>query len=400
MATLPKIRNKLRNVSSKNKSLQDILQTMKKTEEIISVEEFKGGIHNTKIVTLVIDPLTGEETKRVHFYNRLNLAVILATATAFQANDIESLIKGFNLQGYDFTEDDLEVAGNGISAKATSLGYYGNYKDGNPPEPVDCKCFMDHQSFTIEEDRLLDDNPGPDYFVSKYTLELFVNGQFYYKDFGFNKRVSEMVKETIVANNLTNDISFDLITDNKLRYFVKNLTNKCGSFGYTLRGVLTNPVGELYFIDMLPSIELCPVGERKLVCDNLSDTVSLSNNTGTIYRMGSDGEMYLSVNGAKVSQYWDKNKNYRIDTFLSDVTAQVIGTLYLLEYTERANPNYSSALVNKTDDCVDVEIGFIATGQPPYILFKHILGPGVPSSPEGENVDINIPIDFLMPEIG
>lgn len=392
MASLPKIRNKLRNVSSKNKSLQDILQTMKQAETIVSVEAFKGGIHNTKIVTTLKDPITGEDTKRVHFYNRLNLAVILAGVT-ISSPDMPSLIKDLNLQGFDFTEDDLEIKNNSLSAKETSLGYYGSSDGGDGPDPTECKCFMDHQSFTITEDRLLDNNPGPDYFVSKYTVELVVHGKFYYKDFGFNKHISEMIKETIVENNLDKDISFDLITDNKLRYYVKNLTDKCGSFSYTIRGVLTNPVGQLYFIDMLPTIELCPVGERKLECPNLSDTVSLSLRTSENFGVN-QGEIYLSINGATVSQFWGNLETQNVGTFLSDVTQQVIGSLYTLDYTERANPQFPTALVNRTDDCVQVEIGYYEQGrhgQEPFILLKHVLGPNIPSSPEGENVSLSFP---------
>lgn len=116
---LPSLRTKLKNVSKRNKALQDILASCKIAESVISVEEHKQGIHNTKIILQLSN---GE--KRVHFYNRVLLSTTIPEGFLSSGNlplDIENLN---GLYGCDFTEDDLELVSSTLVAKTTSLGYY------------------------------------------------------------------------------------------------------------------------------------------------------------------------------------------------------------------------------------------------------------------------------------
>lgn len=116
---LPSLRTKLKNVSKRNKALQDILASCKIAESVISVEEHKQGIHNTKIILQLSN---GE--KRVHFYNRVLLSTAIPEGFLSSGNislDIENLN---GLYGCDFTDDDLELVSSALVAKATSLGYY------------------------------------------------------------------------------------------------------------------------------------------------------------------------------------------------------------------------------------------------------------------------------------
>ena len=113
---LPALRKRLKTISDSNKGLQDILQSMQKGTEILSVEPYNGKVHNTKI-TLEIDkgsnyPEQERYVERVHFYNRLNLAEVLQDVYVDPQEDIEIIIEQLNNQGYDFTIDDVEFVGN------------------------------------------------------------------------------------------------------------------------------------------------------------------------------------------------------------------------------------------------------------------------------------------------
>ena len=131
---LPTLRTKLNGVSARNKSLQDILQTSNQGERVLSVEAHQGGQHNTKITLEMPD-----KEKRVHFYNRLNLSVLLPENLELKSTLAET-IYALNLAGYDFTSDDLELVDGMLQAKATSLGYYGGIM---VEEPV--TAILDHQ---------------------------------------------------------------------------------------------------------------------------------------------------------------------------------------------------------------------------------------------------------------
>ena len=127
---LPTLRKRLRGISSKNKSLQDILRTSKEAKEVLSILPTTGGIHNTQLVLLVdqgenVDP-KDRFIRRIHFYSRLDLADIMSGVT-IESKDLPSIINELNLKGYDFDEHDLELVNKKITAKSTSLGYIGFY---------------------------------------------------------------------------------------------------------------------------------------------------------------------------------------------------------------------------------------------------------------------------------
>lgn len=134
MTLLPRPRTKLKNISAKNKSLQDILITMKDTDVVLSVESFKKGIHNTRII---IQRKNGE--KRVQFYNRIDLNLVIPADAQFDTSTVEKAVNDLNTKyGCDFTTDDLEIKDNKIYAKETSLGYFADTKAPDPdPEPSD-----------------------------------------------------------------------------------------------------------------------------------------------------------------------------------------------------------------------------------------------------------------------
>lgn len=128
---LPSLRKRLRTVSGKNQSLQDILRTLNDSTEILSIQSQLRGIHNTSIVLKVDlgdnhEPSTRYDT-RVHFYNRLPLANVLV-GLDYTGTTIEQIIAKLNIQGCDFNEDDLEVVSDYLCAKETSLGYIGRFK--------------------------------------------------------------------------------------------------------------------------------------------------------------------------------------------------------------------------------------------------------------------------------
>lgn len=68
---LATLRKKLKGVSIRNRSLQDILLTCGRAKRVISVESHPAGIHNTKLIVELPD---GRHL--VHFYSRLNLATL------------------------------------------------------------------------------------------------------------------------------------------------------------------------------------------------------------------------------------------------------------------------------------------------------------------------------------
>ncbi len=133
---LPTLRKKLKTISSKNQSLQDILRTLSDSTELLSIQPKLRGIHNTSIVVKTdlgkhLDPSI-RYTTRVHFYNRIPLENIL-TGLDYTGNDITAIIQKLNLQGCDFNEDDLELANGQLKAKDISLGYIGSIGSEIPP---------------------------------------------------------------------------------------------------------------------------------------------------------------------------------------------------------------------------------------------------------------------------
>lgn len=118
---LPRLRTKLSTISSKNESLQDLLQTCSDAAEVIDIQSNTGGIHNTKLTV----ELKSKEP-RVHFYNRLDIKNIIPQDLDLPCV-LPEVIFALNTQhGCDFTEDDLEFGDRILKAKEKSLGYIGS----------------------------------------------------------------------------------------------------------------------------------------------------------------------------------------------------------------------------------------------------------------------------------
>ena len=130
---MTELRTKLRNVSSKNQGLQDILRSCSEAKEILSVETHEGGVHNTKLTLLMKN---GEE--RVHFYNRVELKNTIPEGF-ISSGDIDLDIEILNLAyGCDFTDDDVTMTCGNYAAKPASLGYFskGTLQGSNLPANV------------------------------------------------------------------------------------------------------------------------------------------------------------------------------------------------------------------------------------------------------------------------
>lgn len=112
------LRKKLKTVNEFNRSLQDILPTSRRAGRVISVEKQESGIHNTK---LIVELDNGE--RRVHFYNRIDLANILNNVE-LTSNKIEEIVPQLNLLGYDFEVSDFILVDGAITAHPDSLGYF------------------------------------------------------------------------------------------------------------------------------------------------------------------------------------------------------------------------------------------------------------------------------------
>ena len=132
---LPRLRRSLKNINSRNQSLQDIVKSCSKATEVLSVEPYNGKAHNTKI-TLLIDkgsnyPEQERYVERVHFYNRLDIAEILENVE-FGSDNTLDLIEELNNLGFDFTEDDIIYSSGEVLALDQSLGYYNRGADTTP----------------------------------------------------------------------------------------------------------------------------------------------------------------------------------------------------------------------------------------------------------------------------
>ena len=128
---LPVLRKRLKTISDGNRGLQDILQSMQKGAEILSVESYNGKVHNTKI-TLLVDKgsnysLQERYEERVHIYNRVALDKVIPANAIYPKTTVEAAIDVLNFQySCDFTEDDVEFIDGTLVAKETSLGYYND----------------------------------------------------------------------------------------------------------------------------------------------------------------------------------------------------------------------------------------------------------------------------------
>ena len=116
-----KLRNKLRSISYRNQSLQDILRSCDEATTVIDVTEHYAGIHNTKLTLLL---KSGE--KRVHFYNRLDLKDVLSSGLLLPIENVSETLDILNAeQQGDFEREDLIFNEFDIEAHPDSLGYIG-----------------------------------------------------------------------------------------------------------------------------------------------------------------------------------------------------------------------------------------------------------------------------------
>lgn len=200
---LPSLRRNLKNVSSRNQSLQDILRTTAASLKAVSIEPVTKGIHNTK---LTLQLITGEQ--RVHFYNRLPLENVIAGLT-ITSNDLDSVLTELNLQGCDFNEDDLEFVDRILTAKPTSLGYVGALGNVAGPREISCDgatedaiiMILVHESITEEE-----------FFGAIPSLQIEINDQVYMASDETTEFLNRHVNAENYRENLTPD-QFSLVPE-------------------------------------------------------------------------------------------------------------------------------------------------------------------------------------------
>lgn len=129
----PVPRAKLKNVSYRNQSLQDILATCTIGMKVLSVQRTRDGDHNTRLTILVyhgkFHPEKYRYERRVQFYDRLKLEEILPQNYVAKPTTEETIFDLNVFHGYDFTEDDIEVIDGKITAVSSSLGYYSEGGD-------------------------------------------------------------------------------------------------------------------------------------------------------------------------------------------------------------------------------------------------------------------------------
>lgn len=117
---LPSIRTRLNNPGKASEALRRLLNLTYPGVQIESITVVENGIHNTKLILALPDGV-----ERVVFYNRTDIATMLRSEM-ISSLEINEIINSLKLEGFDFTEDDLEIVDDELSAKPTSLGYIGN----------------------------------------------------------------------------------------------------------------------------------------------------------------------------------------------------------------------------------------------------------------------------------
>ena len=117
---LPSIRTRLINPGNTSEAFRRMLNLTYPGVQIESITVVENGIHNTKLILALPD-----NVKRVVFYNRTDIATMLRS-DMINGREINEIINNLKLEGFDFTEDDLEIVDDELSAKPTSLGYIGN----------------------------------------------------------------------------------------------------------------------------------------------------------------------------------------------------------------------------------------------------------------------------------
>ena len=122
------LRKRLRNISYKNQSLQDVLKSSTDAMSLVSIEKYDGKVHNTKMVLKLDRGSSYKEQERYYervcFYNRVNLATILPGDISINLNPLQNAIDQLNVEyGCDFTEDDIYILNGQVAAKEDSIGY-------------------------------------------------------------------------------------------------------------------------------------------------------------------------------------------------------------------------------------------------------------------------------------
>lgn len=117
---LPSIRTRLNNPGKTSEALRLLLNLTYPGVQIESITVVENGIHNTKLILVLPNGV-----ERVVFYNRTDIATMLRSEM-IKDQEIDKIINNLKLEGFDFTEDDLEIVDDKLSAKPTSLGYIGS----------------------------------------------------------------------------------------------------------------------------------------------------------------------------------------------------------------------------------------------------------------------------------
>ena len=378
---LPVIRTKPRGTSLRNQSLQDILSTSKPAEKVLVVKPHIGGIHNTKLVLLMSN---GDQ--RVCFYDRLAYEDVVADLNKVTGglNDVINLL---NLQGCDFTEDDLELVGGVLRAKDTSLGYYNK----NTVVPVACHCVLDNLTLDYSlnplPSQIMVGHTKGELVIDEYTIDLIIHGVTYTLKTPPSKEnvVVDWIGTVISTNQLQNQISIDFLVNGSLR--VKNLKAECGSFGLIVTAAGNRSVTSLgsdgnFFQNIPPFnevyekihvVELCAKDQRKLVCAGLGNKIGFQQEVARILRFP-EGTFTLQLNELMLK---DKLPVTPLMTSLEDVIGTIVRSEVSRGYFNMVGTSgtYHRLLYNSTKDCLRIKLSFKPTGfEEDFIFFDHVLG--------------------------
>ncbi len=136
---MPQLRPRVKTDVAKNRGLKDIISPTTKALEVISVQKVEYGIHNTQAVVLVEE--NGIQEERVLIYNRVDIRAAISQFSG-PIPDLQFVLDELNQQGYDVTEDDIEIVNDYVVVKDTSLGYY----EGD----VEVTACQSHHFFNVE----------------------------------------------------------------------------------------------------------------------------------------------------------------------------------------------------------------------------------------------------------
>lgn len=369
---LPVVRKRLKSVSSRNQSLQDILLTSFETVEILSIKSHTTGIHNTELtvrVDLGVETREDRYQERVQFYNRIIVQDIIKNLT-YVGTDLKNIINQLNLQGCDFTEDDLEIVDGQLKAKSTSLGYC------NRPEIkyANCLCIMDHQTFNFS-DLILPSSFHSEALnvpvvVDGYIVKFTVQGIQYQKEANVGDQLSTLLTQIMDEQELHELIYFDMNQPGLL--FIQNLNSECNNIAISVLGKVINEPGHLEVCTQIAPFELCPVGERKLLCDGLSKTAGFGTNLEILHKFPT-GLYTLEINNVKDTIYFDLQPIYTVRDILDRLSIES-GLNHYYSITDGSRP-YFRYIENTTNDCLSIKLSYRKLGDDTeHIIFKTLIG--------------------------